>query len=233
MSVAEERLERLLQIQLAPEMLDTVQYPALVLERDLTIRCVNAAARTRFGFTDEDVEANRRDRVVAERMRFFHERVAGWLAGAAPRPIPYHWDGESGGDYLLVPFPIPAGSDAFLAVLIPAEMVEEAQAEGVRRGVTRAPKWAVATAAQADARGEAAEIVDADARRLADGRPSALTTREWEIARRIASGDRVSLLAEDLRISPNTVRNHLKAIFRKLGVNSQPQLVRTVRALAK
>ena len=52
-----------------------------------------------------------------------------------------------------------------------------------------------------------------------------LTQREWAVASRIAGGDRTSLVAKDLGISTNTVRNHLKAIFRKLRVTSQVGLV--------
>ena len=56
-----------------------------------------------------------------------------------------------------------------------------------------------------------------------------LTPRQWEITRRLSEGDRVTMLAEDLGISANTVRNHLKEIFRKLRVSSQAQLVRRVK----
>jgi PAS domain S-box-containing protein len=53
----------------------------------------------------------------------------------------------------------------------------------------------------------------------------ALTRREWAVASRIGRGDRTSLVAKDLGISTNTVRNHLKAIFRKTGIGSQVALV--------
>ena len=69
----------------------------------------------------------------------------------------------------------------------------------------------------------------AESARAGDSELLRLTARQWEIARRIAQGDRVTMLAEDLRISPNTVRNHLKEIFRKLHVGSQAQLVRRVK----
>jgi DNA-binding CsgD family transcriptional regulator len=157
-----------------------------------------------------------------------------WSVGKSPQPIPYRWEGGAGaGDFLLVPFPMPGEAGVFALVLIPSEALDDAQGKAEGRAARRAPKWYVPIAAQTEARAEAAGIRELDARRQPDQGLSHLTTREWEIARRIASGDRVSLLAEDLRISPNTVRNHLKAIFRKLGVNSQPQLVRTVRALTQ
>jgi len=52
-----------------------------------------------------------------------------------------------------------------------------------------------------------------------------LTEREWEIVARLLRGDRVPTIAEALYLAPSTVRNHLVAVFRKVGVNSQQQLI--------
>jgi PAS domain S-box-containing protein len=58
-----------------------------------------------------------------------------------------------------------------------------------------------------------------------------LTPREAEIVESIASGMAVASVARSLGISPNTVRNHLKSVFRKLGVRSQAELLsRLIRA---
>jgi DNA-binding CsgD family transcriptional regulator len=42
----------------------------------------------------------------------------------------------------------------------------------------------------------------------------------------------VPQIAEALHISQNTVRNHLKSIFQKIGVSSQAALIRKVRSLS-
>jgi DNA-binding CsgD family transcriptional regulator len=47
----------------------------------------------------------------------------------------------------------------------------------------------------------------------------------------LMSGARVPAIAKQLFISPNTVRNHLKAIYRKVDVSSQSDLVEWVRSL--
>jgi PAS domain S-box-containing protein len=60
----------------------------------------------------------------------------------------------------------------------------------------------------------------------------ALSKREQEVLMPLVSGDRVPAIAEQLFISPHTVRNHLKSIFRKLGVKSQSELIQRVRALS-
>jgi DNA-binding NarL/FixJ family response regulator len=52
-----------------------------------------------------------------------------------------------------------------------------------------------------------------------------LSTRENEIVQALSSGRRVKDIAQDLVISTHTVRNHLKAIYRKLNVRSQFELI--------
>lgn len=59
-----------------------------------------------------------------------------------------------------------------------------------------------------------------------------LSVREKEVLGRLVSGDRVPDIAGALHISSNTVRNHLKSIFRKVGVSGQGELIHRVRELA-
>lgn len=61
----------------------------------------------------------------------------------------------------------------------------------------------------------------ADRRELLSG----LSHREREVATEIARGTRIPILARRLELSERTVRNHLHAAFRKLGVHSQADLV--------
>ena len=67
--------------------------------------------------------------------------------------------------------------------------------------------------------------VPASSQTLPDDVSSRLTEREREVARLIAAGYRVRQVGERLYLSQNTVRNHLKNIFSKLGVSSQPALI--------
>jgi len=50
---------------------------------------------------------------------------------------------------------------------------------------------------------------------------SRLSSREHEIVSPLLGGDRVPAIAEALFITQSTVRNHLSAVFQKLGVHSQ------------
>jgi DNA-binding CsgD family transcriptional regulator len=53
-----------------------------------------------------------------------------------------------------------------------------------------------------------------------------LSPRECEIVRLLLDGERVPAIAEKLVVSQSTVRNHLAASFKKLGVHSQQELLR-------
>lgn len=60
-----------------------------------------------------------------------------------------------------------------------------------------------------------------------------LSPREHEVLVHLVAGDRVPSIAKHLHISPHTVRNHLKSMYRKLGVSTQSDLIQKVRDLAK
>ena len=53
-----------------------------------------------------------------------------------------------------------------------------------------------------------------------------LTARELEVVRLLLANGRVSSIAEELNVSPYTIRNHLRSVYRKLGVHSQVELIR-------
>jgi DNA-binding CsgD family transcriptional regulator len=59
---------------------------------------------------------------------------------------------------------------------------------------------------------------------------SELTARERDMLTRLVSGYRVTSIAEDLVLSPSTVRTHLASIFAKLGVTNQNDLLDAVRS---
>jgi PAS domain S-box-containing protein len=58
-----------------------------------------------------------------------------------------------------------------------------------------------------------------------------LSDREREVLAHLVIGERVSAIAENLHISPHTVRNHLKSVYRQLGVGSQSELIKYVKEL--
>lgn len=56
-----------------------------------------------------------------------------------------------------------------------------------------------------------------------------LSPREREVLRMLVGGQRPKAIAESLSISPHTVRNHVRAIYGKLDVHSQVDLIRKVQ----
>lgn len=62
---------------------------------------------------------------------------------------------------------------------------------------------------------------------------SRLSSRESEIARHLIDGGNAKTISRSLAISPGTVRNHIKQIYRKLGVHSQVELLAAIRGVAQ
>jgi DNA-binding CsgD family transcriptional regulator/PAS domain-containing protein len=69
------------------------------------------------------------------------------------------------------------------------------------------------------------------ARELLRPRPGLpeLTSRELQIVNRLLAGDRVPAISRQLYLAQSTVRNHLSAVFAKLGVRSQQELIVLLR----
>lgn len=57
-----------------------------------------------------------------------------------------------------------------------------------------------------------------------------LSARQWEIVSRLLAGERVPSIARSMFLSQSTIRNHLSAVFAKLGVHSQQELIELIRA---
>ncbi|MCF8719459.1 helix-turn-helix transcriptional regulator [Nitrospina gracilis] len=60
-----------------------------------------------------------------------------------------------------------------------------------------------------------------------------LTAREIEVASLVCDGFSDKEIAERLFISPNTVNNHLKRIFKKMGVHTRVQLLHHLQGIMK
>jgi DNA-binding NarL/FixJ family response regulator len=78
-----------------------------------------------------------------------------------------------------------------------------------------------------------AEFYRRGARAGAGLRPvrSALTDREWEVLDLVASGESTDSIARTLVLSTETVRSHLKNLYRKLDVRSRAEAVEAAERL--
>lgn len=102
---------------------------------------------------------------------------------------------------------------------------------GVFRILQKPARFAEIAGAIAEARrSRSARRVVPGAAAIDDASLSRLSRREREILDLVTDGLRVSQIAATLFVSQHTVRNHLKAVFRKLGVRSQRELLARARA---
>jgi NarL family two-component system response regulator LiaR len=60
---------------------------------------------------------------------------------------------------------------------------------------------------------------------------STLTAREWEVLDLLCAGANTEAIAEDLVLSPETVRSHVKNLLRKMGVKSRREAVAAAHRL--
>ncbi|CAH2395013.1 hypothetical protein MES4922_110358 [Mesorhizobium ventifaucium] len=61
---------------------------------------------------------------------------------------------------------------------------------------------------------------------------SGLTAAEARLARRVSLGAELKAVADDLGVTYETARNHLKAVFAKTETHRQPELVALLARIA-
>lgn len=61
--------------------------------------------------------------------------------------------------------------------------------------------------------------------------PLGLTARQWDVLRHLGTGGTNKEIARTIGISPATVKNHLEAIFAKLGASNRLQAVMLARTM--
>ncbi|MDQ3642027.1 MAG: LuxR C-terminal-related transcriptional regulator [Actinomycetota bacterium] len=99
---------------------------------------------------------------------------------------------------------------------------------------TRSGRWAVLHASEMAGLGEGRHVaVVVEPATSAELAPMillayGLTRREADVARLVLQGKPTKAVSRELRISQNTVEDHLKAIFAKVGVSSRGELTATV-----
>jgi len=75
------------------------------------------------------------------------------------------------------------------------------------------------------ATGAALLAAQASCRSSWEGAHLGLSRRESEVLRLLAGGSQVNAIAEELRVGRETVRTHLRQVYRKLGVNDRVSAV--------
>ena len=67
---------------------------------------------------------------------------------------------------------------------------------------------------------------------MATGAGEKLTKRELEILRNLASGRTLTVLAAELHISQNTMKTHLKNLYKKMAVSDRHEAVERAKNLS-
>jgi LuxR family maltose regulon positive regulatory protein len=104
-------------------------------------------------------------------------------------------------------------------VVVPFVRAADDLAPLLERFPVLATRWPAALPAGADDRGAPA------------ARPAALTPREIDVLRLLATGSSAAAISDELAVSVTTVKTHLAAAYRKLGVRGRRDAVRRAREL--
>ncbi len=130
-------------------------------------------------------------------------------------------------------FAMPLEAHAYAARVRAAVQGRVPQATPRARVRTRTGVWLLMHASMLEGTDQLALIIEPA--KAADIAPLIVeaygfSQRELEITRLIASGHGTSQIAAKLFLSPHTVRDHVKAVFEKVGVSSRGELVAKVFA---
>jgi LuxR family transcriptional regulator, maltose regulon positive regulatory protein len=104
---------------------------------------------------------------------------------------------------------------------------------GYRELVMAAPELLAYVSEQTDRLNGHAELISKalDMARLPPDAPqiALLTDRELDILRELPTLNRVDEIAANLMVSTNTVKTHIRGVYRKLGVRSRKEAVKVAR----
>jgi PAS domain S-box-containing protein len=216
------------------------------VDRDLRIVHMNEVLAGLNGFSSEDVEG----RMLAEVSTIwpqvepvYHKVLETGEAVANVRVQRRTADGQP--SHWLHSFcPVRAGTEMTGVVMVGIEVIEHRRDETFRSVVLENDNGGSASrvgdlerhlwriAQEVEASGVAAGFERVPDPESLPGL-SELSARQWEVMRRLFRGERVPTMAEELNVSQSTVRNHLAVIFRKVGVNSQQELLQRLRATSR
>ncbi len=207
-------------------LLEVASFGAYVMSHDQTILFWNRAAERILGFPAEKV-VGRRCYEVLENLApggltpaclYGCPSMRAVRAGEIPSTITLRMRCESGGRKLasLTPMVV-AGSERKAPLLVhlfnddPDPGVADRVAEDVRR----------------DLRDQGANILSDSPTPRSDPPNRELSPRELEVLHLVSLGDGTLRIAEQLGISPHTVRNHVRNLREKLGANTKLAAVLT------
>jgi LuxR family maltose regulon positive regulatory protein len=128
---------------------------------------------------------------------------------------------------------VAAGTAVLPAEVLPTPTARPAPRKPASRAARAIRAATVTAATTATAAGKDADRVmtRTDIREAQHGLPEDLTPRELDVLRHLDGPAHYDDIAEELFLSRNTVKTHVKAVYRKLGVNGRVAAVRLAKEL--
>ncbi len=124
----------------------------------------------------------------------------------------------------------PADERIYFSVVVDLGTVQTAKPVGHGHGITLRSRLD-RIALELQSLGLASDMAETPAVPVEHPDLDELSDRQKEVLVQLVSGERVAGIAKSLHISPHTVRNHLKSMYRQLGVSNQAELIAHVRSL--
>ncbi|MFO0689137.1 MAG: PAS domain S-box protein [Myxococcota bacterium] len=215
--------------------IDRLAFGLIVEDRDGRIRYANRRILELTGYEAKDLDGQPVALLVPEELR---ASLAGEQAKTRAGDVRTRLSALRRRDGRAFPVAVapqwiertPSGESAVVSVVVDLAEIHAARPLGTSAGSLAAELASVASRLQSLS--FSASLVDRSGVPIDDPALGALSTRERQILVLLMQSARVPAIAEQLFIAQSTVRNHLKAIYRKLGVSSQRELIDRVHALA-
>lgn len=219
--------------RMLPEWMKAIRYGLAVHCHRGLVCWANRAALDTLGVPLREVIGTSPLRFVhpADRPRFHREHERRVYGEAQPYPLRFVRPDGTEVDRLVIPEVLQDGEGRLLGalvLLVPTDTVADALQARIRDELEVTTDAVRRLLREVESLGVLDRERQLDKLRERSPEVAALSEREWTILRELARGHRVSTIARELDLSPHTVRNHLKAIFRKIGVQSQAELAEWV-----
>jgi len=155
-----------------------------------------------------------------------------FLAGCGVGPVEpavFGFSLADGSPHLLFPSPLRAPGGGLLAIVF-AVLPEALAARALEEHLAATTTLARSMLADLEATlSSVRDAADPSLQSLRERELAVLSPREFEVVQALAAGGRPADIAETMGLSRNTVRNHLKSIFRKTRVRDQAELIGRLR----
>lgn len=212
----------------------TLNCGIVVRDADAIIRYANERLQQWLGYTEEELVGQHATMLTVPELHdaMLEELRLTEQGDARARLMMFRRKDSTTLPVLIIPQIRQAGDEhkLYVAIVVDLGTVQTAKSTGSLGGDVLRPRLE-RIALELQSIGLTADVAGAPQVQLEHPDLESLSDREREVLAHLVIGERVSAIAESLHISPHTVRNHLKSVYRQLGVGSQSELIKFVKGL--